>query len=229
MSSGAHFKSSFFKFLRELAANNDRDWFKANKSRYETLVREPLLRFITDFKPLVAKVSLHIVADPRPLGGSMFRIHRDTRFSKDKSPYKTAASAQFRHKKGRDVHAPGFYLHLEPGRVFAAAGIWRPDSKSLRRIREAMVADPTRWKRILGAKAFRDTFVLEGDSLKRAPKGFDPDHPLIEDLRRKDFIAVRHLTQKAVCSPGFLDEFVKTCRASSDFMAFLARALGLEW
>ena len=114
-----HFGPELFDFLRELRENNDRDWFQANKERYEHDVKEPLLGFISDFGPRIAKISPHIRADPRPTGGSLFRIYRDVRFSKNKAPYKVHAAAQFRHKRGKDVHAPGYYLHLEPGQVFA--------------------------------------------------------------------------------------------------------------
>ena len=108
-----HFTPALFKFLRELNKNNTREWFQANKDRYETDVRNPMLGFIADFAPYLEGLSPQFVAEPRRSGGSMFRIHRDTRFSKDKSPYKTHAAAQFGHARGKDVHAPGFYLHLE--------------------------------------------------------------------------------------------------------------------
>ena len=121
-----YFQEGLFTFLKELRANNDREWFAANRERYETQVREPFVRFISDFEPILHQISPHFRADPRPSGGSLFRIYRDTRFSKDKSPYKTAAAAHFPHERGRDVHAPGYYLHLEPGSVFAGAGLWRP-------------------------------------------------------------------------------------------------------
>ena len=127
----AHFGRTFFEFLEDLKANNNSEWFKANKERYIDEVRTPLQQFVLDFAPHLKKISPHFVADPRPVGGSIFRIYRDIRFSKDKTPYKTHAAAQFRHKGGKDVHAPGFYLHLAPGEVFAGFGIWRPDSPSL--------------------------------------------------------------------------------------------------
>jgi len=155
MAKAAHFTPKLFQFLKALEKNNNRDWFLANKDRYEAHVREPLLQFIADFAPKLQKVSPHFLAIPKTVGGSMFRIYRDTRFSKDKRPYKTAAAAHFRHEVGRDVHAPGFYLHLEPGAVFAGAGIWHPDGKTLNRIRQAMVEDPGVWKRVLSNKNFR--------------------------------------------------------------------------
>ena len=137
-----------------------RDWFQANKERYEEQVKDPALKFISDFGPRLRKISDNYTADPRPVGGSLFRIYRDVRFSKDKSPYKTAVGIQFRHKQCKDVHTPGFYLHLEPDSCFVGLGIWHPDSKSLARIRAFIADDPTRWKRTIGGKRFRDRVRL---------------------------------------------------------------------
>ena len=131
MTEQAHISPEFFTFFRELKENNNREWFQANKQRYETQVREPLLHFITDFGVRLPEISPRYMADARKSGGSLFRIYRDVRFSKDKSPYKTTAGIQFRHENGKDVHAPGFYLHLEPDGVFVGVGIWHPETKIL--------------------------------------------------------------------------------------------------
>jgi len=149
MGHALYFSPDTFGFLGELRANNNRDWFLANRARYESVVRDPFLQFIADLAPRLERISPHLVADPRPSGGSFIRIFRDTRFSKDKSPYKWHAAAHFRHVKGKDIHAPGFYLHLEPRQVFAANGLWHPDPPTLARIREAIVASPARWERAL--------------------------------------------------------------------------------
>jgi len=223
------FAPALFSFLRDLEANNDREWFATNKSRYERSVREPGVQFIQDFGPHLAKISPHFVADARPNGGSMFRIYRDVRFSHDKSPYKTNVGFQFRHEAGRDAHAPGFYLHLEPGAVFAAAGLWHPDAATARSIREAIVADAAGWKKITRSKRFADMFHLSEDSLKRPPAGVDPDHPLIEDLKRKDFIAMKALTQKAVTTDGFLREYARLCASAAPLMRFLCESVGLPF
>lgn len=224
-----HFTPELFRFLRRLERNNNREWFEKNKAEYLELVRDAMLRFIADFGPRLRKISPHVLADPRPVGGSMFRVYRDVRFSHDKRPYKTVAGAQFRHEAGRDVHAPGFYLHLGAHEVFTGAGLWHPDSKALAKIRAAIVGDPKGWKRLLGSKAFRETLRLGGDSLKRAPRGFDPEHPLVEDLKRKDFFTTVELDEDTACAPDFLDRFTKLCRTSTPFMKFLTRALELEW
>jgi uncharacterized protein (TIGR02453 family) len=219
------FGPELFRFLKDLKANNDRAWFAENKDRYEREVRNPALDFVEDFAPHLRDISPHFVADPRPSGGSLFRIHRDTRFSKDKSPYKPYVGIQFRHERAKDAHTPGFYLHLQPGSVFFAAGIWHPDAPTLSKIREAIVEDPSAWQRATGKGSLR----LGGDSLKRAPAGFDPEHPLIEDLKRKDFIASVELTQKDACAPGFIERFAGTCRDTSPLVRFLCGALDLPY
>ena len=223
----APFSPALFSFLRELSAHNDRRWFQANRDRYERDVRGPMLRFVADLAPHFARVCPDYVADPRPSGGSLFRIHRDTRFSPDKRPYKTQASAHFGHRLGPKVHTPGFYLHLEPKNVFAAAGIWHPDPAALASIRRALVEDPSGWRRVVGAKAFKGACELEGETLSRAPRGFPPDHSLIADIRRKDFVATTAWTERDAVSPGFLDRFVGFCRTTRAFNDWLAAAVGL--
>ncbi len=225
----ASFDNQLFSFLRQLHRNNRRDWFNSHKESYEEQVRHPALRFISDFGPRLREVSPHFVADPRPVGGSLFRIHRDVRFSKDKRPYKTSVGIQFRHKRAKDAHSPGFYLHLEPGNCFIGLGIWRPDGPTLRKIRSYLAENPDRWSRVVGDRSFYGIFQLGGDSLKKAPKGYDTDHPLIEDLKRKDFIAYSHLTQAAVTAPGFLDSYARYCRNGTKFVQFLCDATGAEF
>lgn len=229
MSNKTYITPELFTFFRELQENNNREWFQTNKERYEKQVREPLLEFITDFGLRLAEISPHYVADARKSGGSLFRINRDIRFSKDKSPYKTQAGVQFRHESGKDAHAPGFYLHLEPGGVFGGVGLWHPDTQTLNKIRDKIVAAPEKWERIKADEAFTSLFTLEGDSLKRAPKGYDPDHPLIEDLRRKDFIAVTPFSEDETCQPAFIERFAETCHTAAPFVGFLTTAIGLPF
>jgi uncharacterized protein (TIGR02453 family) len=222
-----HFTPATFAFLRDLAANNDRGWFAANQDRYESAVREPALDFIEDFAGPLAEISDHFSADPRKSGGSLFRIQRDVRFSKDKSPYKGNTGMHFRHVAARDVHAPGFYLHLEPRASFAGVGIWHPETAVANRIRRAIVDDPGAWTTATRSTRFTAVWTLGGESLQRPPRGFDPDHPLLEDLKRKDFIASARLTQKQVTSAGFLNEYGAMCRTAAPFMRFLCGALGV--
>jgi uncharacterized protein (TIGR02453 family) len=213
-----------FAFLKELARNNNREWFNKNKERYIEEVRDPLLGFVEAFAPKLEKISPYMVADPRPMGGSLFRIYRDTRFSNDKRPYKTHAGMSFRHAKGRDVHGPFFYLHLEPGRVFAAAGMWHPASESLKRVRDWIVARPDQWIR-----ATRACPIDDGERLTRPPRGYDAEHPLVEDLKRKGFTTSRRFTQKEACAPDFLNQFAKACRQTEPLVEFLTSAVGLKW
>jgi uncharacterized protein (TIGR02453 family) len=222
-------KSELFIFLSELKKNNNRDWFQANKNRYENDVKDPLLSFIAAFAERTPEISTSIMAIPRTSGGSLFRIYRDMRFSKDKTPYKTGAGIHFRHKRGKDVHAPGYYLHLEPGDVFAGCGIWKPNTETVTKIRTKIATHPDQWLNIIQDKKFKKTFTIGGDSLKRPPKGFDPDHPLIEDLKRKDYLASIVLNEKIVGEPDFLDYYVELCKTAAPFMEFLTRAVGLDW
>ncbi len=217
------------RFLRDLETNNNRTWFERNKQRYETEVREPALEFIRLMAPRLEKISTHLVASDKKVGGSLMRIHRDVRFSRDKRPYKTNVGIQFRHKAGKDVHAPGFYFHIDPKSVFLGAGMWHPEPDALAAIREAIVDNPKGYRAALAAKAFANGFALEGDSLTRAPKGYDPDHPLIDALRRKDHIAVLNLTKGDLKRPDLADYVAKQWAATKPFMAFLTKAVGLEF
>ena len=169
------------------------------------------------------------MADPRPSDGSMFRIYRDVRFSPDKRPYKTQVAARFSHVMGRDVHAPGFYLHLEPSGGFCAAGIWHPGSRDAGQDPRLHRDAPGRWKKATHDAKFRQLCALEGDVLSRPPKGYDPAHPLIDDLKRKDFIAVTNLDLADALSPRFIERFTAACVAASPLMRFMMKALGLQF
>jgi len=226
MAGKKHFDREFFGFLEELKLNNTREWFQANKERYRSVVQEPLLRFISDFADPLHDISREFVADPRPSGGSMFRIYRDVRFAKDKSPYKTHAAAQFRHRAGRDAHAPGFYLHLEPGNVFVGAGSWHPGGEAIGQIRTAIADNPKAWQKVLNSPGFFKRHRLVGESLKRPPRGFDPEHPLIEEIKRKDFISIENFSQTKACSPGFFNVVADSFRTASPLVRFLTEAVG---
>jgi uncharacterized protein (TIGR02453 family) len=219
------FEPTIFQFLEDLAANNDRRWFQENKFRYEAEVLAPCLAFIRDFGPRLKKISPYFQASDRRVGGSLMRVYRDTRFSKDKTPYKTNVGIQFRHEMGKDVHAPGFYVHIAPDACFLGAGVWHPDSDALRKIRTAIVESESRWSRACRSKRFREHFTLAGDSLKRSPRGFPEDHPRIEDLKRTDFIAVRDLERDDVTEARFADRVADSFAASKPFVRFLCEAL----
>ena len=221
------FTPETFLFLADLARNNNRDWFNENKQRYEREVRGPALEFIRLMDQRLDEISPHFRAVAKKTGGSLMRPYRDTRFSRDKTPYKLNIGIQFRHELGRDVHAPGFYVHIEPDECFLGAGIWRPDSATLGKIRDAIVEHPGQWLDVRDDPAFAGTCKLEGDSLKTWPRGYDKDHPLIRDLRRKDFIAISHIDEGVVLDPDFLDYTVDSFGKAAPYMAFLCKALDL--
>jgi len=222
---GRYFTNGTFQFLKDLKANNDREWFAEQKPRYEEQIKAPALRLIEDFAPHLSKLSPHFAATPR----SLFRIHRDTRFAKDKSPYKTHVGVHFRHDASKNAYAPGYYLHIEPGSVFVGLGIWHPESKALRSIREFMVENPKAWKSASTGKKFTGAFELSGDRLSRPPKGFDANHSLIEDLKWKDFIGVCQRPQSFVTDPELPEELARLCSAGTPFMRFLCDALGVPF
>ena len=224
-----YFTPQLFAFLKDLEQNNNRDWFKANQDRFEQEVREPALDFINDFAAPLGKISDHFVADTRKAGGSLFRIQRDTRFSKDKTPYKLNTGMHFRHSMAKDAHAPGFYLHIQPSECFMGVGLWRPETKVAYEIRRIIDEDQAGWKRATRGKRFTDVYELVGESLKRPPRGYDEDHPLIVDLKRKDFIASTRLTQKQITSSSLMADFTDNCRRASPLMGYLCRAVRVPY
>lgn len=213
-----YFSKALFQFLVELKFNNDRAWFNANKTRYENDLKKPLLAFVEDFQPVLAKINPAFISDKR----SVFRIYRDTRFARDKTPYKTHAAAQFRHKAtSMDVHAPGFYLHLEPGESFASAGLWAPEAEILKRVRQVIAKGSPDWARF-------SKFPLGGESLKRPPKGFDPDSKYIADLKRKDFITWIDFKDSQVLAPDFMKQVAAAFKKTDPLIRFLCGAMGLK-
>jgi len=223
------FTPELFDFLKQLKQHNDRSWFQENRARYEAHVRDPALRFIEAVGPGLRKISPHVVADPRPVGGSLFRINRDIRFSKDKSPYKTAVGIAFGHDRGRERAAPGMYLQLGLGSSWAGGGVHMPDNPTLTRIRDAIVAKPAQWTKIVNDPKFAKAVVNQGEALKRAPSGYDPEHPLVEDLKRKSFVWHAEFSESQVCSAAFLDSYLEACRLANPFNKFLAGALDVDW
>lgn len=216
-------------FLCELEANNNREWFNRNKDRYEKDVLDVALDFIQSMQDPLQEVAPHFTAIPRRVGGSLMRVYRDTRFSRDKTPYKTNVGIQFRHEQAKDVHSPGYYVHVEPDEVFVGVGLWRPPSDALARIRERISDESEEWRAAVSGRPFRNHFRLRGESLKRSPRGFRPDHPMIEDLRRKDFIAVREMSVEDAVDPDFQRKVESAFSAATPFMRFLCRAVGVPF
>ena len=220
------FSPGLIEFLQDLSQNNRRDWFKANEGRYQEEVLEPAFSFIRAMKPRIHAISPHFVAEARKVRGSLMRVHRDVRFSKDKRPYKTNVGIRFPHESSRDISAPGFYVHLSPEEVFLGVGVWHPAQPSLVKIREKIDLDPKSWLRARDNKRFRELFHLAGESLRTAPKGYPSDHSLIEDLRRKDFIAAQELSVQEASDPAFLERTAEAFRASAPYVKFICDALG---
>lgn len=237
-----YFSPATFKFLKTLAANNSKPWFAEHRAEYEAVVKQPCLALIADLAEPLKKISPQLVANPKPIGGSLFRIHRDTRFGSDKTPYKTHAGMSFYHAATKAVaraegqnammgrlDAPGCYLHLEPGASFVGGGLWHPQSDTLKRVRAYMLGNPASWKKATRSAPFTKYFTLEGDSLQRPPQGFDPAHELIEDLKRKDYIGSAALTQGQLCSDELLPLTLQHYKALAPMIDWLCGALDLEF
>ena len=219
-----HFTPAFFAFLRDLKKHNDRDWFAANRGRYTSDVEAPMLQFIADFEPRLKAISPAFVADKRRMGGSMFRIHRDTRFSPDKSPFKTWTAARFPHLDRKKVAGvPAFYLHLGPGESFGGGGVYHIDMAQLTKVRQRIVEAPREWAKV------RERVSIEGEQLKRAPAGFSASHEHIEDLKRQNLYTGVEFTQADAVADDFLDRFTAACEAAAPLLRFQTEALGLRW
>lgn len=216
-------------FLQQLSRNNKREWFNDHKADYESYIREPALALIEEIAPKLKGISNHFHAIAKKSGGSLMRVYRDTRFSKDKTPYKTNIGIQFRHVLGKDVHAPGFYLHIEHSSCFLGAGIWHPESKTLGKIRNFITDNPASWSKLKQNNQFSTQFELSGESLKRAPKGFAPDHPLIDDLKRKDFIAIMSFDCNQINRPDFADFIIREYQRTDEFMRYLCAAIEVNY
>lgn len=227
--STTYFSPATFKFLRALARNNNRTWFTANKASYERHVREPYLQLIADLQAPLAKISPHYRADPRRQGGSLFRIHRDVRYGNDKTPYKTWAGARLFHERSRDIEAPSYYIHLQPGDCFAGGGVWHPQPATLKRIRDFLVDNPEAWKRATRSRSFAARYRFWGESLTRPPRGYPADHPLIDDLKRKNHAAGCAMDDALMCSAELRPVLVEHFRRLAPLLDYLCAALDLSF
>lgn len=224
------FSPETIAFLADLAKHNNRDWFAANKPRYEQHVRGPALAFIEAVAAPLEKAAPCIFADPTPVGGSLMRIYRDTRFGGDKTPYKTNIGIHFRHERGDDIHAPGFYFHIDAKEFFLACGIWRPEAKPLAAIRTHIAEYSDEWTAIQSDKKYTQTWgPVTGERLKRPPRGFDAGHPCIEDIKLKEFLGVADLPREVMFSPRLVSEVAKVARTARPLMKFLCDALGIPY
>lgn len=225
MAMEVRFTPRLFAFLRELKTNNNREWFELNKQRYIEDVRDPMLAFIAALGPHLREISPNLVADPKR---SMFRIYRDVRFSKNKAPYKIVASAFFFHQSTGKEGA-GMYLHLAPDSCFMGVGSWHPDPVTRTKITNAISARPDEWGAIVKGKEFRKVWTMEGESMARLPRQYDPAHPFAVDLKRKDFIVISRFTEKQAGAKDFLDRIDRLAQSSGPYLGFILRAIGLKW
>jgi uncharacterized protein (TIGR02453 family) len=223
------FPDKCIPYLKQLAKNNDRAWFNEHKARYEECVRHPALSFIAAMGPELARLSPHFRAIPKKVGGSLMRVYRDTRFANDKTPFKTNVGIHFRHELGADVHAPGFYVHIEPGDCFLGAGIWHPEPPVLAQIRNFILDNPKAWKEATQARAFARDWTLVGEALTRPPRGFDPAHPLIADLKRKDFIATMNFDEARLTERGFVKFVAQSFKRTEALVSYLCMALDVPY
>ena len=210
-------------FLKRLDANNDRDWFNANKAAFQSAndnviaLTGELIGRIAKFDPEVGSL------DPK---SCVFRIYRDVRFSKDKSPYKTNLGA-FIAPGGKKTMSPGYYFHIQPRMFFAAAGKHMPDASELLKIRNAVATNTKEFLKIVEGGSFKKRFgELDGDRLSRPPKGFDPEHPAIEYLKLKSFTVSEEFSSKDALSKDYSKMLADSFKAAYPLVVFLRKALG---
>jgi uncharacterized protein (TIGR02453 family) len=234
------FRPEAVEFLAELAANNDRAWFQPRKADFERLLKEPLEALCVALQEQFRERGIPLRADPAK---APFRIYRDVRFAKDKSPYKTNIGASFPwagevpggadgDATGRshtaNVHSSGGYFHLSPGEIYVGGGYWHPEKPWLDAFRRRVVDEPAELRRLIDAKAFRDTFgelSRDGHALQRVPSGFPPDHPEAETLKLKDVIFGRRLSDNEAQSPDLPTTIADSFAAGVPLLRYLA-ALG---
>ncbi len=209
---------STLEFLRDLAAHNDRDWFAANKKRYDkakldaTAFFEAVINRLSDGDPTLAGLRAQ---------DCMFRIYRDTRFSKNKVPYKTAMGA-FIAPGGRKSDHPGYYIHLEPGNGFAGGGLWMPPPPMLKAVRQEIDYNWESFRKILSQRSFTSVYgQLEGEQLSRPPKGYPADHPAIEELKRKSWVGSCPIADDLWTAPNAVEKLVEILQALRPVIDFL--------
>ena len=227
------FRPGALRFLRSLARNNKREWFEANRETYEAEVKRPLQVLVEEIDARLGDIAPEMIGNPKR---SIFRIYRDVRFSKDKSPYKTNAAAWFYHRDAGHavgtaaVHGgAGFYFQIVPKECMVAGGIWMPPTAALKTLREEIAEDPDALRSILRQPAFKRAFgaLSEEAVLKRTPRGFDPEHPASDLLRYKSFTVSRELSAADMVSAKLPDIVTKHYATMLPFVRWLNRVLGL--
>ncbi len=212
-------------FLQKLKRNNNRVWFEKHKADYETYVKLPMQSLIASLQPHFDKFAPEFDANPKR---SLFRIYRDIRFSKDKTPYKTHVAAHFVIRgKPKGIEGSGYYLHIEPGEVFLGGGIYMPDNDQLKKIRHAIATNANDFLSIVENRSFKKRFgKLEGNRLQRVPQGFEPDHPMAEWLKLKQFFVGVTLPEQKCFSESFLETVADVFEEAVPLVRFLNHAMG---
>lgn len=214
---------SAIDFLKQLKENNYREWFNEHKDEF--LVQQADIAVFAD--ALLARMNEHDLIETPTGKSSLHRIYRDVRFSKDKSPYRTEFSGSF--TRATKLRRGGYYFHIQPGNSFVAGGFWGPNAADLKRIRDDISYDPAPLRKILKSKAFTTMFgTLQGEQLKKAPKGFDPAHDAVDLLRYKQFLLVRHFTDKEVLGSNFLDQVNETYKNMRPFFDHMSDVLTMD-
>jgi uncharacterized protein (TIGR02453 family) len=207
-------------FLKKLKKNNNREWFNEHKTDY----LQELASMETFAAALLKLLNGHDEIETPSGKKSLFRIYRDTRFSSDKTPYKAHWSGSF--KRATKYRRGGYYFHIEPGNSFIAGGFWGPVPQDLKRIRDDIAFDPAPLRKILKSKPFVSMFTaLRGQQLKKAPRGYDPQHVAIDLIRHKQFLLIRNFSDKAVASKEFLKEANLTFKAMRPFFDYMSEVL----
>lgn len=210
-------------FLRQLAANNNREWFQANKSDYETHLQQPLDKLVFALGDELDKFSPGFQTDPKK---AIYRIYRDVRFSADKQPYKTHVSASFFPKWMQKHMGGGYYFHFSATEFFLGGGVYRAGSKEVYAIRKRLHQDPATYRKLVAAASFKRHFgEVQGDRLKRAPKGFSPEDPAIDLLVGKQFLASTQLPIELAETPKLQAEIVKHFKTLQPWIDWLNDAV----
>jgi len=218
-----------FDFLTDLQISNRREWFAEHKQRYIDEVLNPAVELCSRLESPLKKIAPHLSVIPKPHRGSVMRVYRDTRFSRDKTPYKTNVGISFRHKVESDIHAPGIYIHLEPRNCFIGCGCWKPDRPSLSLIRASILERTSAWKKVLSHIQHKTDFTIAGDKLKRGPRDLPSEHPYLEDLKRTDFILIEMIPEETLTGRDAIPHLVSRIKAARPWMQFLCRSLNIDY
>ena len=218
------FRPEAFSFLRSLKRNNSREWFLPRKEKYEELLKAPMQDLVADLGQACAKSMPETIFDPKK---AVYRVYRDVRFSDDKSPYKTHLAASFQTRRvNRYEEAPGYYVHIEVVSVFVAGGLHSPSGEQLRKIRESISTAPELLLKVVKSPSFRKRYrEIQGSTLKTAPRGVDPEHPMIEWLRHKQFYVIQQMDPKAALKRDFARTIASELRAMRPFVQWVEHAL----